>query len=358
MSFEALEISRFLGRPVHLFAFARQGLVWRYASGGRDVVVGADTYVGSQIRRGEIQQTAEREKNKLTIVLPYLRNPAAAEYPATQPLGDNWHPYIPSDQISVTCMAVHYGDASAPAVEWSGIVTQAAFNDTELTLTCEHGSSRAQARNQGPKLQRSCWKSVYSTGIRGCNLVPGPIGLPGTVTAISGNDVTAAAFANPPRALVGGTATWVTAGPVNHTANITAHSGSTVTLDDVSGITVGLAVTANTVPLWVAATLSAASGVTATAAAFAGSALQLPGGWLEWVRLDGLIERRSIVGQSGSTLTLLYGAADLAAGLSVKAIPGCGQDWSACAARNNTLNFGGAIYKPARDPKQASMSWG
>lgn len=358
MSFSSIEISRFLGRPVHLFVFQRQALVWRYASGGRDQVVSGSTYIGAQISRSEIEQTAERDKNRITIKVPYLRDPAAVEFPATQPLGDNWHPYISGDPIYITCLAMHHGDSSAPAVEWSGIVAEVAFTDTELTLTCEPGTARAQARNQGAKLQRSCWKTVYSTGIRGCNLQAGPIDLPGTVTAVAGLNVTAAAFANPPRALVGGTATWTTAGPVNHTANITAHSGSTVTLDDAAGITTGMTVTAHTVPLWVVATLSAASGNTVTAAAFAGSTLALPGGWLEWTRLDGLVERRSIVDQSGSTLTLLYGAADLAAGLSVKAIPGCGQDWAACAARGNTLNFGGAIYKPARDPKQASMSWG
>lgn len=358
MSFETLEISRFLGRPVHLFTFARQSLVWRYASGGRDVTIGGNTYTGAQVSRSEIQQSVEGEKNKLTITLPYLRDPAAAEYPATQPLGNNWHPYIPSDPISITCRAMHYGDASTPAVEWSGVVTQTSFSDTELTLTCEQRSGRAQARNQGAKVQRACWKTVYSTGLRGCNLQAGPIALAGTVTAITGSQVTASAYANPPRSLVGGTATWTTAGPVNHTANITAHTGSTITLDDVTGITTSMVVTANTVPLWINATLSAASGVTATAAAFGAATLQLPGGWLEWTRLDGLVERRSIIGQSGNDLTLLYGAADLAAGLAVRAIPGCPQTWDGCDSRSNTINFGGAIYKRGRDPKKESMSWG
>ena len=284
MSFEALEIGRFTGRPLRLFVFQRQALIWRYCTGDRNVVIGGNTYFAEAIDRSEIRQTAERAKDDLTITMPYLRDPGAPAFPATQALGDNWHPYIPHDTIAVTCLAAHYGDTGAPAVEWSGIVTQPAFTDTELTLTCTPGPAIARARNQGPKFQRACWKTVYSTGLRGCNLALGAFEVADTLSAVAGLNVTAAGFATAP--------------------------------------------------------------------------LALDGGWLEWTRGDGLVERRSIMAHSGDTVTLLYGAAALAAGLAVTARPGCPRTWAACEARGNTINYGGSVYKPGKDPTQAPMSWG
>lgn len=355
--FEAFEVSRFLGRPVRLFVFQRQALVWRYCNADRDLIIGGNTYLGAPIDRSEIKQTVERAKDKLTITLGYLRDPAAPDMPATQALGDNWHPYTPSDPIAVTCLATHYGDTDPPAVEWSGIVTQPSFSDTELTLTCEQGPAIAEARNQGPKWQRACWKSVYSTGLRGCNLNAAPIAIAATLTAVAGSDVTAAEFADPPRELVGGTVAWQTPDLVQHTANIIAHAGTTLTLDDVTGLIVGSVVTAYTIALWADATLTAAAGLVMTAPEFATAPLALDGGWIEWTRVDGLVERRSIMAHSGDTVTLLYGAADLAIGLDVRAIPGCQQSWAACLARGNTINYGGAIYKPRKDPSETPMSW-
>lgn len=282
--FDAFESSRFLGRPVRLFVFARQSLVWRYCTADRDLDIGGDTYLAAQIDRSEIKQTAERAKDKITITLAYLRDPSAPEYPSTQPLGDNWHPYIPLDRISVTCLATHVGDTDPPTVEWMGIVTQPSFTDVALELTCEPTVAIGQALNQGPKWQRGCWKSVYSQGPRGCNL------------AID-------AFR-------------------------------------------------------VDALLTAASGLTVAADEFASAPLPLDGGWLEWQRVDGLIERRSIMQTNGTDIVLLYGAADLAQGLAVTARPGCPQTWAACDARGNTINYGGAIYKPVENPTEESMSWG
>lgn len=285
--FDAFETGRFLGRPVRLFVFTRQALVWRFASADRDIVIGADTYLAAQIERDEIKQTAERAKDKLGIRFAYLRDPdAPAEIiPSTQTLGDNWHPYPPSDTVSVRCLATHYGDTDPPAVEWIGVVTQPKFSDVELELTCEPDNGLARARNQGPKWQRGCWKTVYSEGLRGCNLDPD-------------------AFK-------------------------------------------------------VDAVLSAASGLTIAADEFASAPLPLDSGYVTWEREDGLIERRSITRHVGNTLTLHYGATDLAVGVAVTARPGCPRTWAACAARGNTLNYGGSVYKPVKNPMDGvSMSWG
>lgn len=282
--FDTYDQSRFLGRPVHLFAFTRGSLVWRYAACDRAVTAGGHTYLAAQIKRSEIKQTTEPAKDKLRISVAYLRDPAAAVVPATQPLGDNWFPYTPAETVSVTCYAYHVGDADLPAVEWMGQVVQPRFGDVELELECEPTTAFDRAYKQGPRWQRACWKTVYSSGVRGCNL---------------GLD----AFK-------------------------------------------------------VDAVLSAVSGLTLTAAAFASAPLNLAGGWIEWTGASG-VQRLTIMRHVGDEIDVLTGAADLAATLVVVARPGCEQNWAACLARSNTVNYGGAIYKPTKNPTDGvSMSWG
>lgn len=364
--FETFELSRFLGRPVRLFRFELQGLVWRYCSAPQDLTIGGVTYLAAQIDRSEIRQTVERAKDKIKITLAYLRDPAASNPPSTQALGNIWNPYAPSDTVRVICMSTHIGDTDPPVVEWIGIVSQPEFTDVQLTLTCEPGTAIAQALQQGPKWQRGCWKTVYSQGPRGCGLVAAGYPLPTTVVSVDGSDVVVNEFDPPPRDLAGGRARWQTPeevvgdGPVDHVADITAVSGTTITLSDTTGLDADVAITLYTIGIQTETTLTAVDGVQVTSADFADSPLSLAGGWLQWTRTDGFIERRSINAHAGDTITLLYGAADLAVGLAVIAIPGCEQTWNACAARfpDPENHYGGAIYKPIKDPAEDSMSWG
>lgn len=98
------------------------------------------------------------------------------------------------------------------------------------------------------------------------------------------------------------------------------------------------------------ATLTAAVGLTLTAEEFATlPSGRLGGGYIEWARADGLVERRSINNHTGNVVTVTYGAADLAAGLAVTAYPGCSGSWGDCAYFNNTDNYGGELWIPGRD---------
>lgn len=283
-----LDATLFGRRPIRLFVFTRATdagtKVWRYCNSDRDLTIGGNTYTAAQIDRSEIKQTSERAKDKITITMAYLRNPGAPEFPATQDLGDQYFPFVPSSTITVICMTTHAGEADPPAVEWMGQVTQPKFTDVELELTCEPTGSNDRARNQGAKWQRACWKTVYSTGLRGCNLDPADF--------------------------------------------------------------------------QITATLAAVSGLSLSAAAFSGGTLTLAGGSLSLVNGDGLTERRQIMTHTDSTITLLYGSPDIAIGLAVTALPGCERTWAACSARGNTLNYGGSVYKPVKNPTGESMSWG
>ena len=283
--FDDFELSRRGGKPTHLFRFTRQGVVWRYAACERDVVIGGFTWLAAPMARSEIKQTIEKAQDNVTITLPYNRNPTNAD-PVTQPLGDNWHPYIPSDAVGVICLATHLNDPDQQIiVEWMGEVGQPKFTDGKLELTCVPTSSRGKAQKQGAKWQIGCWKTTFSTGLRGCNLDRGSLTSVATLTAVNGLTLTAAAF--------------------------------------------------GTVPF------------------------NLAGGALRFTNAAGIVENLSIMAHAATSITLLSGSAALAVGLAVAVNPSCAHTWAACDAYGNTDNYGGAIYKPVKNPYQGqSMSWG
>jgi hypothetical protein len=286
MTFEAYETSKRGGKPTHLFLFGRQSKAWRFAACDRDVTIGGNTYTAAAISRGSIKQSVETQQNSVVITLPFSLDPNAAELPNTQAFGSNWLPFVPSDPISVSCMATHLNDPDQEiVVEWLGFVQQPKFDDAAQTLqlTCVPPGQIAKAMYQGAKWQIACWKTPYSTGIRGCNLVSSDFEIAATLTAVSGLNLTADAFGTAPFNLAGG-------------------------------------------EIW-------------------------------WTRTDGIVERCPIWAHTGTTITLLYGAADLAIGLAVTVRPPCPGTWAACTARNNTANYGGAIYEPVQNPYDGSMSW-
>lgn len=99
-----------------------------------------------------------------------------------------------------------------------------------------------------------------------------------------------------------------------------------------------------------AATLTAVSGLTLSAAAFAGFPDgRLAGGFLEWERGDGLLEQRSIRTHSGGNVVVDYGAEDLEAALEVTVLPGCKHDSEDCETYfANGDNYGGDKDMPIK----------
>lgn len=369
MAFDPSDLRNWMDDTVHLFIFRRQGITLRYASSTRDVTVGDHTYLAAQIERDAIRQTPERAKDTLKIRMAYLLSPSADEYPVTQALGDWWRPYIPSDSITVMCLSYRPDGIEPPSVEWMGLAVQPAYTDTQLELSCDPNPPHGDAANQGPKWQRACFKTVYSTGIRGCNLPPDGYPVPATLTAVAGVDLTAAEFADPLRTFVGGHVEWPDAvdPEVTHRRAIVAHSGTTITVaDDAGDLAPDDTVTAYTRGFWVYGEIAegGVDGLTLTVPEFIGTEYSLNGGTLYWDRGDGIREERPIMAHNNATgaVGILWSGAGLADGLPVAALPNCPGTWAACAARrpDPQLHYGGAIYKPVRDPitEGVSMSWG
>lgn len=274
MAFEMFELSRWLGRPVHLFVFTHQSLVYRFNSSDRDITIAGNTYLAAVIARSEVNETTERAKNELTIQFPFLLDPVASQYPVTQEFGSLFRPYAPSGKVSVVCMVVHINDGDLQAkLDWTGRVVSPKFTDTQLTLTCERVASRKNFRGNTGRFTRGCCKALYECGV---------------------------AFAD---------------------------HAFPATLTDVDGLTL-------------------------TAAEFGAYADgRLEGGVITWTRSNGLVETRSINKHVGSTVTINYGGAELAAGLAIAAAPGCAHTYADCGDYfGNTPNYGGQPQLNVENP--------
>lgn len=92
------------------------------------------------------------------------------------------------------------------------------------------------------------------------------------------------------------------------------------------------------------------SGLSVTAPELAAAPLALDGGFVEWTLPNGLVERRTIMSQAGSTIELDYGAFALEPMLAFIAYPGCPHTWAACEERENTDNYGGCPNLPSKNP--------
>lgn len=260
--FDDFELSPRGGRPRQLFLFTRQALALRYANSARDVTIADNTYLAAPISRSEIKLTGETQQDQITITLPYTRNPDATELPVTQPLGDLVYPYVPQDRISVMCMDYHAKDPDLQAVvRWQGRVGQPKYNDKAgtLELTCVRNGSSDKNRRRGPKWQKTCWKTVYSTGLRGCLLDPAPLTTAATLTAVTGLVLSAAEFATATFSLNGGKLTWTRGDGIIESRPIMAHTQGSTDITLLYGgkdLAVGLAVNAlpNCPGTWAACT--------------------------------------------------------------------------------------------------------
>lgn len=348
MTSEARERSWDAGKPIALFRFTRGNVSWFYTSSDRPEIHNGDTYEPASIWRSSIKQGSERAKLSIKVTLP-----------STLSVASNWRPYPPSDAIVLTCFVRHVGETDAMA-EWVGRVVAPSFDGATLTLTGEPSSTTSRRQGNKRCWQRGCGLALYSQGVGMCNLDPAAVPVPATLTAVDGLVLTAAAFSTSPRSLVAGRLEWLDGSQVIQERAIVAHAGTSVTLDSGSAELIpALAVTAYTKPLYVEATLTAVSGLSLTATAFATlPSGRLAGGYIEWTRAsDGLVEFRSIKGHSGSDITLDYGGLDLAVGLQLRAYPGCAHTWADCGYYENRGNYGGDLWMPVKSPFDGNPVW-
>lgn len=78
------------------------------------------------------------------------------------------------------------------------------------------------------------------------------------------------------------------------------------------------------------------------------------GGFMEWSREDGSLERRGIESQVGNHFTVLGLTDGLEVGQAVTIYPGCPRNTTGCKAFNNLPNYGGFPHIPGKSPFDGS----
>jgi uncharacterized phage protein (TIGR02218 family) len=77
----------------------------------------------------------------------------------------------------------------------------------------------------------------------------------------------------------------------------------------------------------------------------------LAGGYFEFPLMAGVMERRAIESQSGSTINILGTTDGLTIGNWVTVYPGCDRVSSTCESKfNNLVNYGGFPHLPTKSP--------
>lgn len=221
MAFNLRELSLFQGEPIGLVRLSRGGIVYRMATGDRDFELGAETFFSTPgLSRGEIQDSSQRAKNRLTITLP-IDHPAVGW----------WIPYAPAQRVLVTCLSVHAGDPDF-AVEWTGRVASPKLYDTKVELICEPSRALNKSRARNLLWQRYCPLAHYSQGIGMCNVDPEAHRVDGICTEFEGVTLKATAIsALPASRLAGGVVKWTRPDGEEDFRTIRAHLGDTVILN-------------------------------------------------------------------------------------------------------------------------------
>ncbi len=83
------------------------------------------------------------------------------------------------------------------------------------------------------------------------------------------------------------------------------------------------------------------------------------GGFVEFIYMPGIVERRGILLQDGNVMTLLGGTVGMAAAMDVSIFPGCPHDWDSCGTLyDNQDNYGGDPVFPGVSPFTTSIFTG
>lgn len=212
MTFDAKEKSVYDGAPVEIYRFVCGGSVWTWTSGDTTQVYQGATYEPETIERGEIDQNGEDEQGQLELTVA-----------RTNPVADLFIADLPVRPVMLEAFRLHRGDAEVVRF-FSGEVASAEFQGSRVKLVCLPASQAFRRRIPGNTFQTQCNWAHYSPA---CGVNKDLHRVTGTVTAIAGVTIQAAAFATQPNGYF--TAGWVeTAAGETHW--VTAHAGAVLTL--------------------------------------------------------------------------------------------------------------------------------
>lgn len=337
MTYEARELSEELGEPILLVTFALGEKLWRFVRADQDVVHGGNTYltVPGGIEPTRVQDSTETRKNDVTLTVD-----------RAFPIAELWRVSPPTGIVAVQLVEIHAGEVD-DAVSWLGHVSNVAWKgEARAEISLSPGALAMRTNGLRRLWQKSCPHVLYGPKCR-LSRVGEPVAA--TLTAIEDAELVAVEF-DGDFDLAGGRITWEDDDEVEHAARILTHAGDTITLGAPEAtLVVGRAVTVYPVLHQVEATLTAITGTTLQASAFA-NGMKFNGGFIEWTDAEGITDWRAIVAHYGNQVTLMTHAPRLEVGTVVTAVEGCDRTIARCDELENTDNFGGIPYFIYKNP--------
>jgi len=226
MTYNALEISGYAGRPYELYQFSTADQSWYFTSADHPISYLGQVYNPETIKRTNTSQTAEAKGGTVRVSLP-KENPIPQQFVA----------FSPSTPMFVVIFRGHEGDADV-VVNFTGKVTMTSFGDF-AELNCIPESDVLKNSIPAMQFQAPCNHFLYDAG---CTIDKNLFSLLGEISAIdaTGAIVTVTAAGTKP----GG---WFTAGYLEigqQRRMIILHAATVLTLmAPLFGVAAGAAVT-------------------------------------------------------------------------------------------------------------------
>lgn len=157
MSFDAIELSRDLGEPFHLFLFIAGDQQYRYTTADHIITIGtADYYPDQPMESVEVKETQIDDKGKLNFKV--IRNHEIANlFLVTIPR-----------TISLFIFEGHESDtASETRPIWTGRVVACEWDEEDqATISCESATTVLQRMGLPYKFGSTCQHTLYRGGCR------------------------------------------------------------------------------------------------------------------------------------------------------------------------------------------------
>lgn len=233
MTFDARERSADQGAPIELFEFVRGTKRWRYAAADRDIVWSSNTYTMTPITRGAVEVSQEIARAGLRISCP-----------RDLEVVDGYRAGSPSDPVLINIWQRHDTDVDAEyVVVWQGRILSVEFGGAVADIFCESVFTSMRRSGLRRAWQKLCPHVLYGSE---CKVNKADWDVAGTLTAVSGLTITAAAYgAHPSGYFTGGFIEWTNPDGLIDRRWVTGHVGTTLTLERaIPGLTVGQSVIA------------------------------------------------------------------------------------------------------------------
>lgn len=193
MTYDTLERSAQDGKPVELYYFVYGVRDYRYTNADVDIVYQSKTYEARPINRGDIEHTAEKSRNSMTMTVA-----------KDLPILDIFRYAPPSEVINLIVYRMHRDDTEA-VVLWMGRVLNATWDGPAAKLHCEPIFTSIKRPGLRRHYQRQCPHVLYSGQ---CGAPSSTYKQTGTVTAITGAQISVSGLTGADGYFAGGYVEW------------------------------------------------------------------------------------------------------------------------------------------------------